>query len=62
MRVIEQGVIEVRAVRTVPGVVTVDPGQFAGERGEEVKQSPSDDDIVVESHIQRDQDDGEAHT
>lgn len=38
------------------------PGQFHGERGEEVVQCPGDDDVVEEANVERDQDDREAHT
>lgn len=61
VRVVEQSSVEIGAVGTVPGVVAVDPGQFTGERGEQVEQSPGDDDVIVESHIQGDQDHCEAH-
>lgn len=40
----------------------MDPGQVAGEGGEEVEQRPGDDDIVVETNIEGDEDDREAYT
>lgn len=48
-----------RAVGAVPGVVAVDPGQLAVEGGEEVEQGPGDDDVVVEAHVEGDEDDRE---
>lgn len=51
----------VGAVGAVPGVVAVGPGQLHGEGGEEVVQGPGDDDVVEEAHVQRDEDDREAH-
>ena len=51
----------VGAVGAVPGVVAVDPGQLAGEGREEVEQRPGDDHVVVEAHVQRDEDHREAH-
>ena len=50
----------VRAVGTVPAVVAVDPGQVAGERGEEVKQRPGDDDVIVEANVEGNEDHCEA--
>lgn len=52
----------VGAVRAVPGVVAVDPREVHGEGGEEVVQSPRDDDVVEEAHVERNEDDREAHT
>lgn len=37
------------------------PGQLRGEGGEEIVQRPGDDDVVEEAHVQRDEDDREAH-
>lgn len=54
--------VGVGAVRAVPGVVAVDPREVHGEGGEEVVQSPRDDDIVEEAHVERNEDDREAHT
>lgn len=50
------------AVGAVPGVVAVDPWEVHGEGGEEVVQCPRDDDVVEEAHVERDEDDSEAHT
>lgn len=50
------------AVGAVPGVVAVDPREVHGEGGEEVVQCPGDDDIVEEAHVERDEDNSEAHT
>lgn len=52
----------IRAVGAVPGVVAVDPWEVHGEGGEEVVQRPCDDDVVEEAHVERDEDDSEAHT
>lgn len=52
----------VGAVGAVPGVVAVDPREVHGEGGEEVVQCPGNDDIVEEAHVERNEDDGEAHT
>ena len=62
MRVVDGAVVRpVGAVGAVPGVVAVDPGQLAGEGREEVEQGPGDDHVVVEAHVQRDQDHRVAH-
>ena len=62
MRVVDGAVVcPVGAVGAVPGVVAVDPGQLAGEGREEVEQGPGDDHVVVEAHVQRDQDHRVAH-
>lgn len=50
------------AVGAIPGVVAVDPWEVHGEGGEEVVQCPRDDDVVEEAHVERDEDDSEAHT
>lgn len=50
------------AVGTVPRVVAVDPRQLAGEGGEEVEHGPGDDDVVVEAHVEGNEDDCKAHT
>lgn len=50
------------AVGAVPRVVAVDPRQLAGEGGEEVEQGPGDDDVVVEAHVEGNEDDCKAHT
>lgn len=42
------------AVRGVPHVVAVGPGQDAGEGRVEVEEGPGDDGVVVEGHIERD--------
>lgn len=51
-----------RAVGAVPRVVAVDPRQLAGEGGEEVEQGPGDDDVVVEAHVEGNEDDCKAYT
>lgn len=50
------------AVGAIPGVIAVDPWEVHGEGGEEVVQCPCDDDIVEEAHVERDEDNSEAHT
>lgn len=50
------------AVRTVPSVVAVDPRQFTGERGEEVEQSPGDDDVIVETNVEGNENHCKAYT
>lgn len=64
MGLIEGGVErpEVGAIGAVPGVVTVDPRQISSEGGEQVEEGPGNDDIVVKSHVQGDEDDCEPHT
>lgn len=60
-----EGVVEgpeVRAVGAVPGVVTVDPGQLSGEGREQVEQGPGYNHVVVEAHVQTDQDHCETNT
>lgn len=52
----------VRAVQTVPAVVAVDPRQLSGERGEEVVQCPGDDDVIVETNVEGNEDHCEAYT
>lgn len=44
----------VGTVGGIPHIVTVCPGQGAGERGVEVEEGPGDDGVVVERHIQSD--------
>lgn len=44
----------VGAVFSVPGIVTVGPGQDAGEGRVEVEKCPGDDGVVVEGDVQRD--------
>lgn len=46
----------------VPYIVTVCPGQDAGEGGVEVEERPGDDGVVVEGHIQGDDADGVSYT
>lgn len=62
MRVVQEGGVQVGAVCAVPCVVAVDPRQLGRERREQVEQSPGDDDVIVEPHIEGDEDHGEAHT
>lgn len=50
------------AVGTVPRVVAVDPGQLGGEGGEEVEQGPGDDNVVVEAHVEGNEDHCKAYT
>jgi len=52
----------VGAVGGVPSVVAVGPGQGGGQGGVEVEQSPGDDGVVVEGHVQCDDADGVADT
>lgn len=40
----------------------MDPRQLSGEGGEEVEQGPGDDDVVVEAHIEGNEDHCKAHT
>ncbi len=58
---VDQRGVQVGAVGAVPGVVAVDPGQLRGEGREQVEESPGDDHVIVEAHVQRDQDHREAH-
>lgn len=62
VRVVQEGGVQVRAVCTVPRVVAIDPRQLGGERREQVEQRPGDDDVIVETHVQRDEDHREADT
>lgn len=48
----------VGAVGGVPDVITVCPGEDAGEGGVEVEQGPGDDGVVVEGHVQSNDTDG----
>lgn len=52
----------VSAVFCVPFIITAGPGQSAAERGVEVEQSPGDDGVIVEGHIQCNDADGETNT
>lgn len=52
----------VGTVRGIPHIVTVCPGQDAGERGVEVEEGPGDDGVVVEGHIQSDDTNGISYT
>lgn len=52
----------VSAVFCVPGIITAGPGQSAAEGGVEVEQSPGDDGVIVEGHIQCNDADGETNT
>jgi len=52
----------VSAVFCVPFIITVGPGQSATEGGVEVEQSPGDDSVIVEGHIQCNDADGETNT
>lgn len=52
----------VGAVGGVPNIVTVCPGQDAGEGGVEVEERPRDDGVVVEGDIQGDDADGVSYT
>lgn len=40
----------------------MDPRQLSGEGGEEVEQGPGDDDVVVEAHVEGNEDHCKAHT
>lgn len=40
----------------------MDPRQLSGEGGEEVEQGPGDDHVVVEAHIEGNEDHCKAHT
>lgn len=46
---------------TVPRVIAVGPRQLSSEGGKEIVQCPGDDDVIEEAHIERDEDDSEAH-
>ena len=50
------------AVFTVPLVIAVEPRQLTGAGGEQVVQGPGYDDIVVEAHVQGNDDDRVANT
>lgn len=52
----------VGTVGGIPHIVTVCPGQDAGERGVEVEEGPGDDGVVVERHIQSDDANGVSYT
>lgn len=52
----------VGTVRCIPHIVTVCPGQDAGEGGVEVEEGPGDDGVVVEGHIQSDDTNGVSYT
>lgn len=52
----------VGTVGGIPHIVTVCPGQDAGERGVEVEEGPGDDGVVVEGHIQSDDTNGISYT
>lgn len=52
----------VGAVGGIPHVVAVCPRQDGGERGVEVEESPGDDGVVVERHIECDDADGISYT
>lgn len=62
VRVVQQSSIEVRAIRAIPCVVAVDPGQLRGEWREQVEECPGDDHVVVEANVKRDEDDCKANT
>lgn len=63
--VAQHGAVEelgVGAIGAVPGMAAVSPRQLEGEGGEEVVERPSDDDVVVETNVDGDEDHGIAHS
>jgi len=49
-------------LRCIPGIGATYPRQLASKRGEEKVESPSDDDVVEEIDVERDQNDSETNS